>query len=264
MSGANSQVKRETGKKERARLVKNSDLDWRSLREKFEKTIFGQPRASWVLRRAVPPSVIYTVPGTIYHAYNETLTRRQNAAPLIFHVVSPGTRAVTAPSRGPRLLDLLVQQVVSTLPFIIHLLHTVALPFDTRHAVRAAVHDRGKHGRPRVFYKRSLSNFCYGGVVSTNPGISKRNVATRYGETALKWSVRMINETKLKTRQIYVCYRMERKVSPWLLRMNSISFIWWKYMWRILILTLNFEAEKFFLALYSIYHEEHVEHFQGK
>ena len=58
-----------------------------------------------VLRRIVAsPSVIYTVPGTIYHAYNETLTRRQNAAPLIFHVVSPGTRAVTAPSRSPAAL----------------------------------------------------------------------------------------------------------------------------------------------------------------
>jgi hypothetical protein len=31
--------------------------------------------------------------------YNESLTQCQNADPLIFHVVSPGTRAVTAPPR---------------------------------------------------------------------------------------------------------------------------------------------------------------------
>lgn len=56
----------------------------RSLRERF-KTVFPLrvDRFESNLRGR----------GTIYHLYNESLTRRQNAGPLIFHVVPPGTRA---------------------------------------------------------------------------------------------------------------------------------------------------------------------------
>jgi len=57
--------------------------------------------------------------------YNESLTQCQNADPLIFHVVSPGTRAVTAPPNPGRIYTADLIHVVdagpaSCLDFAIH------------------------------------------------------------------------------------------------------------------------------------------------
>lgn len=141
-------------------------------REKFKTVLRWSPHdLTWA---AVPFStlplgsstrcssrVIYT--GTIYHSYNETLTRRQNAGPLIFHVVSPGTHAVTAASRPLRSLmrvsSTLVQQVVSTSPFIIHLLHSHA---TFRHTARSCARIRPGKRDDRVFYKNSSTSLQRG------------------------------------------------------------------------------------------------------
>lgn len=86
----------------------------RSLAEK-SKTIFRPPTpsslslplflSSSLLQTAVRnnlPSVEQSIT-----LYNESLTQCQNADPLIFHVVSPGTRAVTAPPNPGRIYDLI-------------------------------------------------------------------------------------------------------------------------------------------------------------
>lgn len=87
----------------RRSLAEKSKTIFRRLEARFLSLAFFSPSltADAAVRNNLP-SVEQSIT-----LYNESLTQCQNADPLIFHVVSPGTRAVTAPPNPGRIYDLI-------------------------------------------------------------------------------------------------------------------------------------------------------------
>ncbi|TGZ51213.1 hypothetical protein DBV15_03173, partial [Temnothorax longispinosus] len=139
----------------------------RSLAEK-SKTIFRPPSSKFAFSLSRFFSLLLLLQAAVRNnlpsveqsitLYNESLTQCQNADPLIFHVVSPGTRAVTAPPNPGRIYTADLIHVVDAGPASCL---DVAIHYSPPTLIRATFRQRGTHLRGGAPEKERVSRICF-------------------------------------------------------------------------------------------------------